>query len=98
MERVDGKEGAYHGTSPDRSRHPRQDEKEQKGIADMKEQIVEMVPLGVQPIKLAVQHVGNPRQRVPVAGMGRSKGPPNTIRGQARTHMGILNDVFIIVI
>jgi hypothetical protein len=44
VERVQGKQGGYKGTSPERVRHPMKNKKEQQRVRDVEQEIREMVP------------------------------------------------------
>ena len=56
-----------------------------------------MVSSGIKAIKLGVQHVRQPCQRVPIGYIGSSKGPNDTLAGQSFVHVMIFDDVLIIV-
>ena len=48
--------------------------------------------------ELAVQHVREPRQGMPVVGIDRLKRPGDAGLCQSRLHMAILGDIFVIII
>ena len=64
----------------------------------MNEKTGEMMPAGSQPEHLTVQHMGHPRQGMPVAGMGGGKGPCDGIGRYAVLHMRVVIYVIIVVI
>jgi hypothetical protein len=57
MEGMKGKKGGDKGAFPDGMGHAMENQKEQQGICHMKEQVGQVMPGGVQPIELTVQHV-----------------------------------------
>ena len=56
-----------------------------------------MMAAGLQAIKLAVEHVREPGERVPVAGVVRSEGPGDSLAGQPPIDMRVFTDVFVVV-
>ena len=64
----------------------------------MEQHISQMMSAGFEPEKLAVQHVGNRGQRIPVPdlAMGKSVGHPG--EGQALGDFRILKDINVIVV
>ena len=58
-----------------------------------------MVSAGViQSVELAIQHVGEPSQRVPVAGMEVRKGPDDSRGGEAAGNLRIIADILVVVV
>ena len=51
----------------------------------------------IQAEKLAVEHVTEPRKRVPVASVARRKGPPDAIKGKSPPDLLVFHDVLVIV-
>ena len=57
-----------------------------------------MVPCGVQPEELDVQHVGHPGQGMPVAGIADGgESPTQVFNGQAVQHVAVFGNVNVIV-
>jgi len=48
--------------------------------------------------KLAIGHVGDPRQRKPVGGIEGRQRPHQAIGGEAGAHVNVLADVFRVVV
>jgi hypothetical protein len=48
---------------------------------------------GMKPVKLAIQHVGKPREGVPVADVVERKRPDKTLFAQARSHRRVFRDI-----
>ena len=63
----------------------------------MQKQIHQMVALGIQAKKLAVCHVRQPREGMPVTVKPGFKGPDKSFPGQSGPHLGILHHVPVIV-
>ena len=57
-----------------------------------------MMPPWLHSKYLAVQHVRNPSERMPVAGLGSRESPADIIPGQAAQHMGIFSDINAIIV
>ena len=86
-----GKERGDARTPPDRAGHSAQNQKEQERIANVQQDIRQVMPGGLQAVDLAIQHVRKPGQWVPVARMV-AKRPNQAVAGQAPLHLRILND------
>ena len=63
----------------------------------MEQHINEMMRPGVQPKQLAVQFVGEPRERMPVAGVPADKRPLQPGPRQSLPHDGIFGDITRVV-
>jgi hypothetical protein len=63
----------------------------------MEEEAVEVVSLGVETVERAIQHVGEPRQGVPVGGITGSEGPGNPLQRETVTHVRVFDDVLVVV-
>ena len=57
-----------------------------------------MMAAGVEPIKLAIKHVRDGGERMPIAGMHMGKGPGNSMKGEATLDDGIFVDVGIVIV
>ncbi len=56
-----------------------------------------MMPSGVQAKELAIQHVGEPRQRMPIRGVKRCTGPNNPLEGQPIPDHWVLIHITVII-
>jgi len=56
-----------------------------------------MIPCGVKSVNLAVEHVGEPGDRVPVCLVGAGEGSDETVFGKSRAHVRILGHISGIV-
>jgi hypothetical protein len=74
-----------------------QNEKEQERIGNMKEEVDQMMPSRFQSKHLAVQHMGKPRQWVPVMGMGLRKGPRYALQSNPILHITVSRHVVIVI-
>ena len=63
----------------------------------MKEKINDVMPAGVCTEKLAIKHMRQPGQRMPVAGMARGEGPDGTDTCQAGINIRVIRDVNVVV-
>src|SRR2546421_11735828 len=75
MKRMQAKERSHKSTAPHGSRHLPQHQEEQQSLRRMKNDIGNMVGARLCSEELAVQHVGYPRQRVPVRRVKSFEGP-----------------------
>ena len=66
---MDGEHGRHEGAGPETAGHPPQDQEQQDRRGGVQQDVGQVVSAGVQAVELAVQHVGEPGQRMPVAGM-----------------------------
>jgi hypothetical protein len=57
-----------------------------------------MVACRIRCEELAVQHVREPCQGMPVVGIDRLKRPGDAALCQSRLHMAVLGDIFVIII
>ena len=91
---MDGEQGRHEGAGPEIAGHLPQDQEEENGAGGVQQDIGQVVSAGViQSVELAVQHVGEPSQRVPVGGMEVCKGPDDSLGGETACNLRILVDV-----
>ena len=64
----------------------------------MQRDIGQMVAAGAQSVELAVEHVGEPRERMPIRGVAAGEGPRNPVGRHAALYMRVLINVFIVVV
>ena len=84
--------------APQEPRHPPQHEEKQDRCCRVEEDIGEVMAAGIQPVKLAVEHVGEPGQRMPVADVAISKRPLNSPPTQALADLGIVVHISRIIV
>src|SRR5580658_7432769 len=87
----------HEGAPPKETRHSPQNQKKQDGRRRMEQDTGKMMSAGFQSIQLAIQHMRNPRHRMPVIGVKMSKGPDNPMNGQSLLDNGILIHVIIVI-
>ena len=73
-----------------------QDQEQQDRRGRMEQDVGQMVSAGPETVDLAVEHVGEPGQRVPIAGMV-VEGPRDPLEAQAARDLGVLVDVLIVI-
>jgi len=88
--------GATWPTARHLRRAPHQPKQEQAG-QDVQDHAGEVVPAGVKPKELNVRHMGQPRKRMPIAGVWRGEGPLQAGCRQTRPHRCVLRHVVRIV-
>ena len=72
-------------------------EKQNRGNG-VQENICEMVAAGFEIVELAIDHVGNDRERVPIVGLGVDECLGQTMQTQTRGHQRISVNVGFVVI
>src|ERR1035441_7659466 len=92
-----GKERSHQGAAPKRARQALKQSEEQEGVGGVKEQAGDVMAEGLQPVKLAVQHVRQPRQRMPIRSVSARESPPHALPPQSRLHPWIVGEVIRIV-
>jgi hypothetical protein len=75
-----------------------QRQQQQHRIGAVKEQVGEMMPARVHPVQFAIEHVREPGQRMPVAGVTGAESPRHSARGPALRHHLVFGDVILIVV
>src|ERR1051325_2561372 len=93
-----GENGRHKRAAPQRACHLLQRNKKQEDPDTMEQHIGEVVPAGLQSMQLAVKHVRNCRQRVPVLGMNVSECPSDVRDAYAVRDSCVLIDVTWIVV
>src|SRR5262249_2329484 len=63
----------------------------------MEQEAGQMVPTRVEPVKLTVEHVRDPRKRVPTAEVAGSKGPAHGGYRQAGLDLWIPGNVILVI-
>ena len=84
--------------APQKPRHPPQNQKKQDRCCRVEEDIGQMMPAGIQSIQLAVQHVGQHRQRMPVGHHDMGEGPLDSFQAQPAGDHGIFIYVPAVVV
>ena len=96
--RMDGKQGRREGAGPEIAGHLPQDQKEENDAGGVQQDIGQVVSAGViQSVELAIQHVGEPSERVPVGGMKVRKGPDDSLGSETACDLRIIIDIDLIV-
>src|SRR5208283_4151376 len=84
MQREDG---SYERTAPKGTRGAPQKQEQQERVGNVEQDIDQMLRPGVLAEELAIQLMGQPSQRMPIAGMGRRKGPSHVLARQSTLHV-----------
>ena len=79
------------------TRHVAKHEKEQDDRNRVQEDIREMMSAGLEPKELAIEHVGNRRQRMPVPRVAVPERPNDSGQGEAAGYDRVFIDVDVIV-
>ena len=94
---MDGEHGGHQRAGPEIARHPPQHQEQHDRRGGVQDDIAEMVPPRPQAVELAVEHVGEPGERMPVGGVRGGEGPGDAVGGQAARDMRVLVDVVAVV-
>jgi len=95
---VDGKQPRNERAAPDESSSLRQQQKQQHHIEGMPEDALSVMSRRAQPERLHIQHVRQPRQRMPIGFRSCSESPRHATRGQPLLNVPIRGDVVGIVV
>ena len=95
---MDGKQQRDQCAGPQAAGHPPQHQEQDHAGRRVQEDIREMISPGLGAIQLAIQHVGDPGQRIPLLGHGRGKRPDNALRGEAAGNVGVVGNQLGVVV
>ena len=98
MQRVQPKHRRRRQAPPDRSSQAAQQQKNQNAVDRMQQHAGQVMAPGLQTEQLTVQHVGQHRQRMPVAGHWIEESPFQAFQGQAVLDVNVRDDVEIIIV
>ena len=96
-QRVDGEDRGHEGAHPQLPRQLPQDQQQQACRGGVQGDVGEMMPAGPQLIDLAVEHVRDPGQRMPVRAVEMREGPAHARPGKPCANRGIVVDVHIVI-
>ena len=71
---------------------------QQQRVGEVEQEVRQVMAGGLEAVKLAIQHVGNPSERMPVAGVAAGERPVERVRRDASLHGRILHDVLQVVV
>jgi hypothetical protein len=72
---MQGKESGDQRTQPELRGQAVQEEQEKQGVGNMEQHTGQVVAGGIESVELAVEHVGEPGQGVPIVGIDRGECP-----------------------
>ena len=98
MQGMQCEERGHEGGAPGGAGHAPQQAEEHVGVGEVKQNAREVVAGGIRAIKLAIQHVGQPGERVPIARIAGRKRPKNICAGQPGMDLNVVGDVFGVII
>jgi len=97
MEGMKCEEGGNKTAPPDGSGHSGQNQETEQRVGQVQENIGQMMSFGVETEKLAVDHMRQPGQGVPVGCSGSSEGPDDAIQGQTGLHVMVVRNVYVVI-
>ena len=83
---------------PGGARGAPQQEKDEEHVGAVEEKAREVVPRRRHPEEADVRHVGHPRERMPVRGLGRGDRPGGVAGGQSGADVRVADDVLLVVV
>ena len=98
MQWVEREQRRDHTAAPQAAGHVPEQEKKQKCVGDVVEQARQVMPARPHPIELAIEHMRQHRDRVPVACDVAVPLPSEALRAQARLHVRIRGDIIGVVV
>ena len=96
--RMDGEQRGHEGAGPKLAGHLPPDQKQCDRRGGVQQQIGQMVPPGVQPEHLAIEHVRNHRQRIPLAHRAAGQRPLQSVGRQAVIDVRVVSDIQAVVV
>ena len=97
MQRMQRKERGHQGAAPERARQALEQPEQQQAVDDVQQQTRDVVAAGPEPVNLAVQHVRQPRQRMPIAGVHTRERPLDASQRQASLDARVAADIVRVV-
>ncbi len=98
MERVKREQGRDKRAGPQAACHPLQRQEEKERARRVDPDAREMMPAGIHPVELDVEHVGDPRQRMPVRRISACQRPEEGVGSDPVTDMGIVGHIVRVVV
>ena len=97
MERVQCKEAGHNRTPPNSAGPLLQNKKQQQRVGCMEQKIDKVMAERPQAKELDIQHMREPGQWMPIAGVASLESPKEIVPGQSAVHMRIHRDVAVVV-
>ena len=94
---MQGEERRDDRASPPGSGDSFEKQEKKQGVRNMNERVHEQMPTGIETKELAVEHMREPGERMPVRGVKSSESPGNPFQRQAAADHGIVPDVKIVI-
>ena len=94
---MQGKEGSHQRAAPEGTGHSVEEQKEENRIREVEAEAGEMMAGWLQTVELGIQHVGEPRQRMPVGSVAGAESPREPLERQPRLDLEVFSDVVGIV-
>ena len=98
VKRMDGKERGNERRRAERARHARQRREQRQRAARVDDDVGPVVTGRVEAEQLAVQHVRDPRERMPVGGVAGRHRPADVLEADAAPHVAVLAHVVGVVV
>ncbi len=97
MQGMEGKESSDKGTFPESACHAVKEPEEEQCAEDMQDKVGQMIPAGIQAVKLIVEHQGQPGQRMPELCIGCAERPANSIQCNSGLDVTVLGDIYKVI-
>jgi len=94
---MDGKQGGDQGAGPEAPGHLAKDQEQENRRRAVKQNAGQMMPTRVQTVELAIQHVGECGERMPVGLMRVGEGPGDAGAGETAFGHRVLVNIDVIV-
>jgi len=93
MQGMEREESGDEGAFPDFPGHCREEPEQKKRAQDVQNQIGDMIPSGMETVKLVIRHEREPDERVPQAEIFGAEGPDDALRRDAGLNIEIFRNV-----
>ncbi len=94
---MDRKDRRHESAPPQEAGHLKQDQKKQNRRRRVEQHIRQVMSGRIQPVKLAIQHMRKPGERMPIGRMQMGKGPDDASSRQTARDVRILKDVIAVI-
>ena len=94
---MNGKDRRHPGAGPKIAGHSQQNQKQKHRGRRVQQHVGQKVSGRIQAVELAVQHVGDTRQRAPLAQRAIGQRPPKSGKRQSGSNVRILGNVGVVV-
>src|SRR5690242_7388404 len=98
MERMNREQRRHESAPPQSAGHFPKNKKEKNNGESVKSDVAEMMSGGFQPVKLTIEHVRDPGERMPIGRVSLSERPTNPGQAYPTANLRIFVDVVVVIV